>query len=339
VRRSAVSDTTIARPTIFEEPLTLEQIEQLPLYEWDVAEIGHSSPPFTHEVTEKSIADYCEAVRNDNPLYLDAEAARKGPFGTIVAPPTYVFKCAPLRRNEVMHAQGYASPEEKRDRATPYAKSEIQFYRPIKLGDSITSTVELVDKYVRRDNQFITWKTVAHNQDGEKVVEYLYTIIWRRAPKDPAAQQSRPASAPDAAVEAKPSGEALPIVTKTETQEAIDQYSELTRVRPRVSASLHSDPEFAQRTIFGGTVNMGVATAAYCAEVLEKAFGPEALLREGSRLEYKGVRPIHADTTITLAGQVVGRDGDAAQCDITVTDDKGTVVGVATATVVLNAEG
>lgn len=329
-----MSDTTMTKPMIFEEPLTLEQMDQLPMYEWDVAEIGHKSPPFTHDVTIESISDYCKAVRNDNPLYFDEEAAKAGPFGTIVAPPTYVFKCAPLRRNEVMHAQGYASPEEKRDRATPYAKSEIQFFRPIKLGDSITSTVELVDKYERRGNQFMTWKTVAHNQDGEQVVEYLYTIIWRRAPKDPNAPAPKAAAPSASATEVEaPSGDPLPVVTKTETQEAIDDYSELTRVRPRLSPSLHSDPEFAQRTIFGGTVNMGVATAAYCAEVLEKEFGPEALLRQGSKLEYKGVRPIHADTTITLTGHVTSRDENGAQCDITVHSADGTLVGVGTATV------
>ena len=329
-----MSDTTVERRSVLEEPLTLEQIEQLPMYEWDVAEIGHRSPVFTYLVTEESIADYCKAVRNENPLYLDADAAKIGPFGGIIAPPTYVFKCAPLRRNEVMHAQGYASPEEKRDRATPYAKSELKFYRPIKVGDTITSTVELQDKYERRGNQFITWKTEAVNQNDEKIVEYTYTIIWRRAPKDPSVQETpRPAAAETVADAA---GETLPVVTKVETQEAIDQYSELTRVRPRISPSLHSDPEFAQRTIFGGTVNMGVATAAYCSEVLEQAFGPGALLKPGSRLEYKGVRPIHAGTGIQLSGEVVNRDASSADCKITVRDDKGTVVGVATATVVLD---
>jgi acyl dehydratase len=324
------------RPVIFEEPLTLEQVEQLPLYEWEIAEIGHRAPVFTYEVTAESIADYCTAVRNDNPLYLDADAASKGPFGTIIAPPTYIFKCAPLRRNEVMHAQGYASPEEKRDRATPYAKSEIFFERPIKVGDVISSYVELMDKYERRGNQFVTWKTEATNQDGEKVAEYHYTIIWRRAPKDPNAQPAQQSSAPAAEAAPEAQGEALPVVTKVETQEAIDDYAELTRVRPRISASLHSDPEFAQRTIFGGTVNMGVATAAYCSEVLEKKFGPGALLKSGSRLEYKGIRPIHAGTEITLSGHVVSQSDASAECQINVHDDKGTLVGLATATVSLS---
>jgi len=317
-----------------EGTLTAEQVEAMPMYEWDVAEVGHQAPPFTYKITEESIADYCKAVRSDNPLYLDADAAAKGPFGEIIAPPTYVFKCAPMRRNEVMHAQGYASPEEKRDRATPYAKCELRFGAPIRVGDEITSVVTLHDKYERRGNQFITWRINAENQNGEEVVEYDYTIIWRRAPKDPSAPKAeRPAPAPEPEVEAS---KALPTVTKLETQEAIDQYSELTRVRPRISPSLHSDPEFAQRTIFGGTVNMGVATAAYCSEVVELAFGPGALLKPGARLEYKGIRPVHAGTKLTLSGRIVAEHDGMADCEITAKDADGNLCGIGTATVHLD---
>jgi acyl dehydratase len=328
-----VSDTTVAPGTIFHAPLTQEQIDQLPMYEWEVAEIGHRAPPFVYEVTAESIADYCQAVRSDNPLYLDADAAAQGPYGSIIAPPTYVFKCSPMRRNEVMHAQGYASPEEKRDRATPYAKCAVHFQRPILVGDTITSVVTLADKYERRGNQFVTWHIEAENQRGEPVVEYDYTIIWRRAPRDPNAKPTPRAESNGAHEE--PTGEPLPVtLTKQETQEAIDNYSELTRVRPRISPSLHSDPEFAQRTIYGGTVNMGVATAAYCSELIERAFGPGALLKHGARLEYKGIRPIHAGTEITLTGRVVSKEADRAECEITVRNGEQIVVGVATATVV-----
>src|SRR5579859_6501870 len=132
---------------INQEPLTVEQIDALPVYDWDVAQIGDEAPPFTYRVTETSIAEYCQAVRNSNSLYLDPVAAGRGPFGGIIAPPTYIFKCAPHRRNEVMHARGYASPEEKGLRATPYAKAEVFFARPVRPGDEITSTNVLDEKF------------------------------------------------------------------------------------------------------------------------------------------------------------------------------------------------
>lgn len=314
------------------EPLSDQQLEQLPVYDWDVALVGDAAPPFTYRVTEQSIADYCAAVRNDNSLYLDVAAAAAGPFGGIVAPPTYVFKCAPLRRNEVMHARGFASPEEKGLRATPYGKSELWWSRPIRPGDEITSEVNLEDKYERRGSQFMTWRVRACDATGAAVAEYTYTIIWRQARPSADARERSGADAPDSPIE--PDSLLAP-VTKLETQEAIDRYAELTRVRPRRGQSLHSDEGFARRTIFGGTVNMGVATAAYCSEVLERAFGPAALLRAGARLEFKGIRPVRAGDQITVGGHVTARSAEDAECALDVHNQPGALVGVAAARVVL----
>jgi acyl dehydratase len=320
--------------TALVEPLTAEQIEVLPVYEWEVARIGDEAPPLTYQVTEQSIADYCEAVRNDNSLYLDQVAASGGPFHTIVAPPTYAFKCAPLRRNEAMHARGFASPEEKGVRATPYAKSELFFERPIRPGQEITSFVRLEDMYERRGSQFMTWRTRAVDKHGAPVVEYTYTIIWRQGPREeqpPAQPKQSSAGSPPA----PQSGEELPPVRKLESQAAIDRYAELTRLRPRIGQSLHSDESFARRTIFGGTVNMGVATAAYCSEALERAFGPAALLRPGARLEFKGIRPVRAGDEITVGGRLTERHPDRALCELVVHNHAGALVGVGGATVLL----
>ena len=315
------------------EPLSAEQIEEMPLYEWDIAMIGDMAPPFTFTVTAESIANYCTAVRNENPLYLDPAVARQGPFGGIIAPPTFVFTCAPLRRNEVMHARGYASPEEKADRATPYAKSEIFFQRPIRPGDEITSVVRLDDKYERRGNQFITWRVSARDARGEPVVEYTYTIIWRQAARDPNAAPAPKAPVQESAAPPE-SARTLPTLTKVESQEAIDQFAELTHVRPRANHhSLHSDPEFAQRTIFGGTVNMGVATAAYCAEAVERAHGPGVLLQPGARLEYKGIRPIRAGYTITVSGYTIAARDGGRECQLSVHNQDEMLCGVAVATI------
>jgi acyl dehydratase len=324
----------VASAATLTEPLTPEQIEDMPLYEWEVANIGDAAPPFSFTVTEDSIARYCQAVRNDNPLYLDPEAARRGPYGGIIAPPTFIFMCAPARRNEVMHTRGYASPEEKADRATPYAKAEIFFQRPVRPGDEIVSVVRLDEKYERRGNQFMTWHVTAQTAAGENVAEYAYTIIWRQAPaRESTGSNGKAAPSPTAP---RTGGSPLATVRKVETQEAIDTYGELTRVRPRLSHhSLHSDPDFARRTIFGGTVNMGVATAAYCSESIEQTFGAGALLQPGGRLEYKGIRPIRAGYEITISGTSYPAESGAGRrdCELTVHNQDGTLCGVATATV------
>ena len=105
--------------------------------------------------------------------------------------------------------------------------------------------------------------------------------------------------------------------------------------RPRIGSNLHSDESFARRTIFGGTVNMGVATAAYCSEVLERAFGAATLLRPGGRLEFKGIRPVRAGDEITVGGRLTERYPDHGQCELVVHNHAGALVGVGGATVIL----
>ena len=314
------------------DTLVAERILALPTYDWDVASIGDEAPVFSYAVTRESIAAYCEAVRNANPLYLDETAAKSGPFGRIVAPPTFAFMVAPLRRNEVMHAKGYAAPEEKGEYQTPYAKCELKLFRPIHPGDTVTSRVFLEDKLERRGRRFAQWRVLAKNQAGEDVLDYSYTTVWPTGPG--VNSKSENAAAPDPLPEIAPA-DALPLVSKHETQEAIDHYAALTRVRPRVGTNLHQDPEFARRTLFGGTANAGVATLAFCAEVLERGYGPAALLRPGARISYKGIRPVRAGDMITLRGRTTARGERSHEVELWVHAQDGRLRGVGDGTAIL----
>jgi hypothetical protein len=138
---------------------------------------------------------------------------------------------------------------------------------------------------------------------------------------------ARSAGGPEPLPEIEAAG-ALPVLTKHETQQAIDRYAELTRLRPRVGTNLHQDAEFARRTLFGGTANAGVATLAYCAELLERAYGPEALLRPGACVQYKGVRPIRAGDEIALRGRIAERGQHSDEVEIWVHTKEGALRGV-----------
>ena len=313
---------------------TAEHILSLPTYSWEVAAIGDAAPPFRHTVTRENIAAYCEAVRNFNPLYLDEAAARVGPFGRIVAPPTFAFMVAPLRRNEVMHARGYAAPEEKGEYQTPYSKCELRLHRPIHPGDTVVSSVVLEDKLERRGKRFAQWRVHAANEAGDALCDFTYTTVWPDGPgvggKAAAAAAPEPLPAIDAA-------DALAPLKKHETQDAIDRYARLTHLRPRVGTNLHQDPEFARRTLFGGTANAGVATLAYCAEVLEQAYGPEPLLRTGARVQYKGIRPVRAGEEILLRARVGARAAGSHEVEIWAHGRDGVLLGVGDATVFVKA--
>jgi acyl dehydratase len=154
------------------------------IYEWDVAREGDESPPFVFEVTRQSIADYCRAVRYDNPIYLDDDAARAAGLTGIVAPPTMCYTYAPMRRVDLIASRGYVAPEQSRraPRSTPFVATEITFVGAlVRPGDVITSTTRLQQKWERKGNRFITFLITGKNQRGETVAQYTYSCIWEYA--------------------------------------------------------------------------------------------------------------------------------------------------------------
>jgi acyl dehydratase len=151
------------------------------VYQWEVAEVGDTAPPYVYQVSAERIADYCRAVRYENPVYVNDGAAREQGFPGIFAPPTMLYTYAPQRRNDVMASRGYVAPEqaERNPRATPFVSTHIRFQGVlVRPGDVVTSTTSVVDKFQRRDNKFITFRVTARNQEGTLVAEYDYTCLW-----------------------------------------------------------------------------------------------------------------------------------------------------------------
>ena len=135
-------------------------------------------------------------------------------------------------------------------------------------------------------------------------------------------------------------GDDLPILVKHESQETIDQYARLASTAPRDNwNNLHTDEEYAKGGIFGGTVNMGVATVAYVAELLEKGFPLQGLMGEGSQLEMRATAPIRVGDTVTFTGQVTGKGEEAGkgwvECEVTGANQDDVVVARARARVPL----
>ena len=161
------------------------------IYEWEVAEIGDESPPYVYEVTAEKIADYCRAVRYENPVYVNDAAAKEIGFPGVFAPPTMFYTYAPQRRDDVMSSRGYIAPEQSshNPRGTPFVSTDIRFQGVLVCpGDVITSTTRVVDKSQRQGNRFITFRVIAHNHRDEKVAEYDYVCLWdtctRISPED-----------------------------------------------------------------------------------------------------------------------------------------------------------
>lgn len=133
-------------------------------------------------------------------------------------------------------------------------------------------------------------------------------------------------------------GDDLPILVKHEDQQSIDNYARYAPTGPRPGwRNLHTDPAFAEQGIFGGTVNMGVATVAYVAELLEKAFPLRTLMAQGSHLEMRATEPVRAGDTVTFTGSVTEKRQEEGrglvECEVIGTNQRDQVVARARASI------
>ena len=145
--------------------------------------MGDASPPFTVEVTDEQIADFCRAARYENLVYTNQPAARETGLPGIIAPPAMLFAYAPDRLPALIAAQGcvpiasvHGEPVEP-----PPINIHIRFQgTTVTPEDTIISQTVLANKYQQGEERFLTFLVTAHNQRGELVGDYDVAYLWER---------------------------------------------------------------------------------------------------------------------------------------------------------------
>ena len=320
----------------------VEQAERL--WTYDAVEPGQYGAETVVEITAENVARYAEVALNDDARY-------RGPAPTL-AMPTMVLSYAVLLREEIAEANGFVNYEESRTarKQTPFAKCEMRWHRPVSVGDVITGTRGVLEKYERRGSRFVTFRVEGINQDGLKAVEYDYTCIFDYAkgqrevpppsahphPNPPPEGEGISGERPrlldyDSAVE----GTALAELSITESQEVINRRGAFRLAgRPPSESNIHTDEEFARQNIFGSIVNSGPATMSYVDQMLQLSFPPEAFYNGGSLL-MRAITPFRSGDTVTFGGEVTGRrrEGDQGivECRVRGTNQRGELVCLADA--------
>ena len=318
------------------------------LWDYDAVEPGQYGGETVVAITSDNIAGYAEVALNDDPRY-------RGP-GPTLAMPTMVLSYAVLLREEIAEANGFVGFEQSRTarKQTPFAKCEIRWHQPVSVGDVITGTRGVLEKYERRGSRFVTFRIEGINQHGVKAVEYDYTCIFdyakgqrevpERAGTSANSEAPRPGSSLtsegnalrllldyDSAVE----GTTLTELSITERQEVINRRGAFRLAgRPPGESNIHTDEEFARQNIFGSIVNSGPATMSYVDQMLQLSFPPEAFYNGGSLL-LRAITPFRSGDTVTFTGEVTerSREGDRGivECRVRGTNQRGELVCLADA--------
>ena len=132
-------------------------------------------------VSAEHVADFARALGDPNPLYLDGDAARRGPFGAPVAPPTY-----PIAFMTQAMAGGMDAFLELglNFMTLVHGEQEFEYARPIRAGDTLTLTGRIADVYEKPGSSgpldFVVLETEARDAEDRLVFFSRNTLISRR---------------------------------------------------------------------------------------------------------------------------------------------------------------
>ena len=124
---------------------------------YDDIKIGDKSS-FMKTISDYDIVSFARITGDFNPVHLDAEFASKTPFKERIAHGI-------LSGSIISTVLGTKLPGPN----TIYLSQNFKFLLPVKIGDTIKATVEVVEK--RDDKNIIKLKTQVRNQDEELVVD------------------------------------------------------------------------------------------------------------------------------------------------------------------------
>ncbi len=135
--------------------------------------IGVESDPICEEVERGAIRRFAEAIEDPNPLYVDEVYARSTPFGSLIAPPTFLCSIGHPRKAGVSGRSGLGFKR-------PYPNSrnagtEWEFFEPVRPGDTISMNRVVVDMYEKHGREkpllFIVSELRFRNQLGQLVAK------------------------------------------------------------------------------------------------------------------------------------------------------------------------
>ena len=277
--------------------------------EWDQILIGTSAKPTSINITKEMIINYKKSIE-------DNTAGNSGEL--LQAPAGMFFIYAPARRLDVMHENGFISPEEAEtnSRSTPFVGTDIEWLgNAIKENDIITSTAFFEKKWESSSgNRFLSIGVEAKNQTNEPVINYRYNVMWefskgqkaRTTGANKTASKNISTEANSFDINNITEGDVIPQLQRIISQETINKYHELnnwSNKEPSPTALLHVDEAFAEATVFSGTTLSGPTAVGFMLHLVEKTFGQKAIIN--STFNERALEPVRPGDIITYSGKVI----------------------------------
>jgi 3-hydroxybutyryl-CoA dehydratase len=118
-------------------------------------------------ITETDINDFAKVTGDFNPVHLDQAYAEKSIFKARIAHGLLSVGLLSSVLGNVLPGHG-----------TIYLSQEVRFLAPVRIGDTITAKVEVIDLIPEKNRA--KFRTTCMNQDGKEVVN---GVAWAMPPK------------------------------------------------------------------------------------------------------------------------------------------------------------
>ena len=141
----------------------------------DTKFIGKEYPPFVYEIGKEKIKEYARSIGDTNPLYLDDATAQAGPYGGIVAPPTFAVVYA----NGPVGAVLFDKELALNLMMLVHGEQEFEFGELVRPGDVITTVGAIENILNKSGKDFVTFNSTSTNQNGAMVCRARWTFVIR----------------------------------------------------------------------------------------------------------------------------------------------------------------
>ncbi|MET0864530.1 MAG: MaoC family dehydratase N-terminal domain-containing protein [Nakamurella sp.] len=125
----------------------------------------------------EKIREFARAIDDDNPLYLDREAARKAGYPDVVAPPTFAIAVIMKAQDKLLFDPGLGLDFS----VVVHGDQRFVHHRPIVAGDELTVTPYVDQVRSLGGNDLVTLRTEVTDPDGNAVCTAMGTLVARGA--------------------------------------------------------------------------------------------------------------------------------------------------------------
>ena len=130
-------------------------------FSYETIEVGEELGRREILITDELIQTCAHAIESTHPWYFEVS-----PFGGRVAPPT-IFDNDTLRMLDEQYERF----------GSIHTKQSWEFKNPARVGKTVTLTVHVVDKYMRRERHYIVMELVATDEDGLEICRGKHTSL------------------------------------------------------------------------------------------------------------------------------------------------------------------